>query len=45
MTINFEIPENILQQTEMAKMVAEYAMRPVSRELDENEHTLSLIHI
>ncbi len=39
MTINFEIPENILQQTEMAKMVAEYAMRPVSRELDENEHT------
>lgn len=38
MAISFEIPETIQQQTEMAKMVAEYAMRPFSRELDENEH-------
>ncbi|MEP7292730.1 MAG: acyl-CoA dehydrogenase family protein, partial [Chloroflexota bacterium] len=38
MPINFEIPETIQQQAEMAKMVADYAMRPYSRELDENEH-------
>lgn len=36
--INFEIPEKILNQNQMVKMVAEQAMRPVSRELDENEH-------
>ncbi len=39
MTISFEIPEHIQQQTEMVKMVAEHVMRPVSRELDEHEHT------
>lgn len=38
MPISFDIPETIQQQTEMAKMVAEYAMRPFSRELDEHEH-------
>ncbi len=38
MAISFEIPETIQQQTEMVRMVAEYAMRPFSRELDENEH-------
>jgi acyl-CoA dehydrogenase len=38
MTINFEIPENLLQQMEMVKGAAEWIMRPVSRELDENEH-------
>jgi acyl-CoA dehydrogenase len=38
MTISFDIPETIQQQTEMVKMVAEYAMRPYSRELDEHEH-------
>ncbi len=38
MPINFEIPENIVQQTEMVKMVAEHIMRPISRELDEHEH-------
>ena len=36
--INFEIPETIKNQNQMVKMVAEQAMRPVSRELDENEH-------
>lgn len=38
MAISFEIPENLLQQMEMVKGVAEWVMRPVSRELDENEH-------
>ncbi len=38
MTISFEIPENVLSQLEMVKGAAEYVMRPLSRELDENEH-------
>ncbi|MFN8560217.1 MAG: acyl-CoA dehydrogenase family protein [Anaerolineae bacterium] len=38
MPINFEIPENLQQQTEMVKMVAEHIMRPISREMDEHEH-------
>jgi acyl-CoA dehydrogenase len=38
MPINFEIPDFILQQTQMVKWVAESTMRPVSRQLDENEH-------
>ncbi|WP_420628117.1 acyl-CoA dehydrogenase family protein [Candidatus Leptofilum sp.] len=36
--ISFEIPEMILNQSQMTKMVAEQAMRPYSRELDEHEH-------
>ncbi len=38
MAISFEIPEHIQQQMMMVQMAAEYAMRPVSRELDEHEH-------
>ncbi|MFN8527639.1 MAG: acyl-CoA dehydrogenase family protein [Anaerolineae bacterium] len=38
MAINFDIPENLLSQIEMVKGVADYIMRPLSRELDENEH-------
>lgn len=38
MTISFEIPEHVQQQADMAKMAAEFFMRPASRELDENEH-------
>lgn len=38
MTISFEIPEHIKQQTDMVKMVAERIMRPMSRDLDEHEH-------
>ena len=38
MTISFEIPENLLQQNEMVKMLAEHVMRPISREMDEHEH-------
>lgn len=38
MAISFEIPENLKQQTEMVKMVAEHVMRPISREMDEHEH-------
>ena len=36
--ISFEIPEMILNQSQMTKMVAEQAMRPFSRDLDEHEH-------
>ncbi len=36
MAINFDIPENLLSQIEMVKGVADYIMRPLSRELDEN---------
>ena len=36
--ISFEIPESIVNQAQMTKMVAEQAMRPYSRELDEHEH-------
>lgn len=39
MAIDFEIPEGVLQTTQMVKFIAETTMRPVSRELDENEHT------
>jgi hypothetical protein len=38
MAISFEIPERILQEREMLKAVAENVMRPISREMDENEH-------
>lgn len=38
MAIDFKIPEHVQQQADMAKMAAEFMMRPVSRELDENEH-------
>jgi acyl-CoA dehydrogenase len=38
MAISFKIPDNVKQQAEMAKMAAEYVMRPISREMDENEH-------
>ncbi len=38
MAISFEIPEHIRQQAEMAKFLAEAVMRPISREMDENEH-------
>ena len=36
--ISFEIPESIANQAQMTKMVAEQAMRPFSRDLDEHEH-------
>jgi acyl-CoA dehydrogenase len=36
--ISFEIPENIQNQMQLLKMVAEQSMRPFSRQLDENEH-------
>lgn len=38
MTINFEMPESLLQEQMMTKALADTYMRPVSRELDENEH-------
>ena len=36
--ISFEIPPFIQNQLQLIRMVAEQAMRPYSRELDENEH-------
>lgn len=39
MAINFEIPERLHFEREMLKGVADAFMRPVSRELDEHEHT------
>jgi acyl-CoA dehydrogenase len=38
MAIDFEIPEHVQKQADMARMVAEWVMRPMSRELDEHEH-------
>jgi acyl-CoA dehydrogenase len=38
MPINFEIPDHIMQQTQMVKWVAESTMRPFARQLDEDEH-------
>jgi acyl-CoA dehydrogenase len=40
MTIEFEAPKPILQQQVMLKTVAENMMRTVSREFDENEHSI-----
>jgi acyl-CoA dehydrogenase len=36
--ISFELPPFIQNQTQLIEMVAKQAMRPYSRELDENEH-------
>ncbi len=36
--IDFEIPDFIKNQQQLIKMVAEQAMRPFSRQLDEHEH-------
>jgi len=38
MPIDFAIPEHIEQQKQMIQFIADTAMRPFSRELDENEH-------
>lgn len=38
MTISFELPERVIQETELLKGIAEHVMRPYSRQLDENEH-------
>lgn len=40
MTIDFETPKPILNQQVMLKTVAENMMRSVSREFDENEHSI-----
>jgi acyl-CoA dehydrogenase len=38
MTIDFEIPDRVLQEQQMIKAVAEGVMRPLSRDMDEHEH-------
>lgn len=38
MAIDFELPEFLVQQTQMVEYIAQTTMRAVSRELDENEH-------
>ncbi len=45
MTINFDVPEFIQQQTQMLKWVAESTMRPYARELDENEHARPTVFV
>ena len=45
MTIEFEAPKPIVQQQYVLKTVAENMMRPVSRDLDENEHKISWEYI
>lgn len=43
--INFEIPERITNELQMAKMVAEQVMRAYSRHYDEHEHERPLEYI
>ncbi len=38
MSISFELPEEIANQTHLTKMLAEQVMRSISRHYDENEH-------
>lgn len=40
MPINFQIPDDLIQQRQMIEYLAQTAMRPYSRELDENEHAV-----
>lgn len=42
MSISFEIPEQLVQQAQLVKWLAETAMRPYSRQYDENEHARPL---
>ncbi len=43
--IDFEIPDFIKNQQQLIKMVAEQAMRPFSRQLDEEEHERPLTFV
>jgi acyl-CoA dehydrogenase len=45
MTIEFETPKPIAQQTFMLKTVADNMMRTVSRDMDENEHAIPYDYI
>ncbi|MFN8372163.1 MAG: acyl-CoA dehydrogenase family protein [Anaerolineae bacterium] len=45
MPIDFEIPESVIGIRQMVQFVAENAMRPFSRELDENEHARPTVFI
>jgi acyl-CoA dehydrogenase len=40
MPISFEMPESVIQQKQMTHAMAEMYMRSISREMDENEHTI-----
>ena len=40
MTIEFEIPKPVEQARFLLQTVADNMMRPVSREMDENEHAI-----
>lgn len=43
--INFEIPEKLQNELQLAKMVAEQVMRPKSRYYDEHEHELPVEYV
>jgi acyl-CoA dehydrogenase len=45
MAISFEIPERVLQERQMLQYVAETAMRPYARHLDENEHERPTVYV
>ena len=45
MAISFEIPERLIEQMQMVKVLAEYVMRPLSRDMDENEHARPMAFI
>lgn len=45
MAISFELPDRIMQEREMARMVAEGVMRPHARQLDEHEHERPTVYI
>ena len=43
--ISFEMPKPLVQTRTVVKTVAENMMRPVSREMDENEHEIPWAYI
>ena len=45
MTIEFEAPKPVVQMQTVLQTVAENMMRPVSREFDENEHSIPWSYI
>jgi acyl-CoA dehydrogenase len=42
MPISFDIPDEVHSEVEQARYIAEHIMRPLAREMDENEHTMPM---
>lgn len=45
MPIHFTLPPDVLEQQEQARQIAEAAMRPIARAMDEHEHALPELFI